>query len=323
MVPTLVGITIITFFIIRLAPGDPAELKTQASSNRVSGEHMAKEVVLETQRLYGLDKPIYVQYGKWLKRVLTLDFGESYVDHRPVLAKIGEAIPITLVLNVLAIIIIYIVSVPLGVYSALNRRSNWDKLITVILFVLYSLPSFWVASILITYFGGGDYLNWFPIVGFISDGASTLNWYEQVGNVLWHLVLPVFCLTYGGFAFLARFARGTMLEVIRQDYIRTARAKGLSRFVVIWRHAFRNTLIPIVTLTGTLLPALLGGSVIVEQIFSISGMGRLSFQSILSRDYPVIMGLATIQAFLTLVSLFIADILYVVIDPRISFEGRK
>lgn len=323
LVPTLFGITLITFFIIKLAPGDPVELKMQAASGTVRSEQMAKEVIDETRRLYGLDKPLYVQYGGWLKRIATLDFGESLIDHRPVLEKIKEALPITLVLNILTIIIIYLISIPLGVYSALHTGGLKDKAVTVFLFVLYSLPSFWVAALLIAYFGGGDYLNWFPIVGFESIGADQLRWFDRLANIAWHLVLPVVCLTYGGFTFLSRFVRGTMLEVVRQDYITTARAKGLPRWKVVWKHAFRNTMIPVLTLMGTLLPALLGGSVIIEQIFAIPGMGRLGFQSILARDYPVIMAIATIQAFLTLISLLLADILYVVADPRITFEGRE
>lgn len=323
IVPTLFGITLITFLIIKLAPGDPVQLKMQSATGMIKSDQMAKEVIEETRRLYGLDKPVYVQYAKWLRRIATLDFGESYVDHRPVLAKMGDALPITLTINILTIFVIYIISIPLGIYSALHPKSFKDRLVMVVLFILYSLPSFWVASILIAYLGGGDYLNCFPIVGFESNGIDMLPWYGRIGNVAWHLVLPVVCLTYGGFAFLSRFSRGTMLEVIRQDYIRTARAKGLSRRKVIWKHAFRNTLIPILTLMGTLLPALLGGSVIIEQIFSIPGMGQLGFQSIMSRDYPTIMAIATIEAFLTLVSLLLADIMYVVADPRVTFEGRE
>lgn len=322
LVPTLIGITVITFFIIKLAPGDPVELQMQSASGMINSGQVAKEVVEETRRIYGLDQPIYIQYTKWFRRIVTLDFGDSLVDNRPVISKIRDALPITLALNIITIIIIYIISIPLGVFSALNRNTIKDKIITFIMFVLYSLPSFWVASILITYLGGGDYLNMFPIVGFESIGAGGLKWYQWLGNVSWHLVLPVVCLTYGGFTFMSRFVRTTMLEVIRQDYITTARAKGLKGWKVIWKHAFRNTLIPILTLMGTLLPALLGGSVIIEQIFSIPGMGRLGFQSILSRDYPTIMAIATIDAFLTLVSLLIADILYKVADPRVTFEGK-
>ncbi len=320
IIPTFIGITVITFAIIQLAPGDPVSLKLQSGGPGLKSEAFAKTVIAQTRTLYGLDKPIPVQYALWMKRMLTLDFGESFKDHRPVLTKIAETLPITLTLNFLTIIIIYLISVPLGIYSALHPKSVVDKFITFGLFVLYSLPAFWVASLLIVYLGGADYLNWFPIVGFVSDGASALPWYGWLGNVAWHLVLPVACLTYGGFAFLSRFARASMLEVIRQDYIRTARAKGLSEWTVIAKHGLRNAMIPLITLMGTLLPALLGGSVIIEQIFSIPGMGRLSFESVLARDYPTIMAIAAIDAILTLVSILLSDIMYVVVDPRISFE---
>lgn len=321
IIPSFIGITIITFAIIQLAPGDPASMKLQGGSQGLKSEAVAKTVIAETRRLYGLDKPFYAQYGIWFKRLVTFDFGESFKDHRPVIKKIAETLPITLTLNILTIIIIYMISIPIGIFSALNLKSILDKVIMFSLFVLYSLPSFWVASVLIVVLGGGDYLNLFPIVGFISDGAENLSLLGRIGNIAWHLVLPVACLTYGGFAFLSRFTRSSMLEVIRQDFVRTARAKGLPERVVIFKHALRNAMIPLLTLMGTLLPALLGGSVIIEQIFSIPGMGRLSFEAVLSRDYPVVMAIAAIDAFLTLVSILLTDILYAVVDPRITFEG--
>lgn len=322
IIPTLLGITIVTFAIMHLAPGDPALLKAQSGAQGIRTDAASRVIVEETRKLFGLDKSIHVQYAAWLKRISRLDFGESLTDHRPVIKKIAETLPITLTLNIIAIFIIYIISIPLGILSALKPRSLMDKLTTLALFVLYSLPSFWVATMLIIFLGGGDWLNLFPIVGFVSDGAEILPWYGWLGNVAWHLVLPIACLTYGGFAFLSRFSRASMLEVLRQDYIRTARAKGLSEWKVIGKHALRNAMIPLLTLMGTLLPALLGGSVIIEQIFSIPGMGRLSFESVLARDYPTIMAIATIDALLTLISILLADIMYVVVDPRITFEAR-
>jgi len=322
MVPTLFGITLITFLVIQLAPGDPASLKAQSGTDALKTDQMAQEVVVETRKLYGLDRPIYVQYGIWLKRLASFDFGDSYRDHRPVISKIADALPITLTLNIITILIVYVISIPLGAYSALKPRSFADRGSAVVLFILYSLPNFWVAMILIVLLGGGDYLNLFPIVGFTSDNASMLPWYGWIGNVVWHLVLPVACLTYASLAFLSRFSRASMLEVIRQDYIRTARAKGLSEPVIVMKHAMRNALIPLITLMGALLPSLLAGSVIIEQIFAIPGMGRLGFESVLSRDYPVIMAIAFISALLTLVSILISDLLYVIVDPRITFRGR-
>lgn len=321
MIPSFLGITVITFLIIQLAPGNPVSLKLQQMGGEgIRTETVSREVIEQTKKMYGLDKPLYVQYGLWLKRVVTLDFGESYKDHRSVMIKIREALPVTLLLNIISIFLIYLISVPIGVYSAVSPDSRWDKLITLVLFFLYSLPSFWVAMMLIIYLAGGEYLNIFPMVGIVSPGAEQLSWMGKIGNVIWHLVLPVTILTYGGLAFMSRFARSQILEVVRQDYIRTARAKGLSERTVIYKHALRNSLIPLVTLMGTLLPGLIGGSVIVEQIFSIPGMGKLGFEAVLSRDYPTVMAIAAIEAILTLVSLLISDLLYVIVDPRINFE---
>lgn len=323
IIPTFLGITVITFIVIRLAPGDPAEMKLRASAQGMMADKAAASIVEETRKLYGLDKPITRQFFLWFKRVLTLNFGNSYKDQQGVLKKVGQALPITLTLNILTIFIIYLVSIPWGIATSLKPAGFFDRFSAFVLFVLYSLPSFWVALVLIVFVGGGDYLNWFPIAGFMSDGAEELPFLQKLADISWHLILPIICLTYGGFSFLARFSRATMLEVIHQDYIRTARAKGLSEWKVIFKHGLRNALIPQLTLMGTLLPALLGGSVIIEQIFAIPGMGRLGFEAVLNRDYPVIMAIATIDAFLTLVSLLISDLLYVVVDPRISFEGKS
>jgi peptide/nickel transport system permease protein len=322
MIPTLLGIAVITFAVVHLAPGDPASLKAQSASEALSSEQMTREIVEGTRALYGLDKPLHVQFALWVKRIATLDFGNSYRDHRPVIRKIGEALPITLTLNILTILIVYFIAIPVGAYAALKPRGFIDRASTIVFMALYSLPSFWVAMMLIVLLAGGSGLNWLPITGFISEGAWRLPWYAAAANIAWHLVLPVICLTYGGFAFLSRFTRASMLDVIRQDYIRTARAKGLSEWRVVMRHALRNAAIPLLTLMSTLLPALLGGSVIIEQIFSIPGMGRLGFESVMARDYPVILAIATISAALTLVSILIADILYAVVDPRITF-GKK
>ena len=351
MIPTLIGITLITFFIMKLAPGDPVSLKLMFAGQGISPQALAKELA---RKEGPLDLPAWythfthrvsralqgktegtvtekslnwigknsLHYGKWLKNLSRLDFGLSSKDKRPVSERIWEALPITLTLNIISILIVYLISIPLGIWSALRENSIWDKIVMVKLFILYSLPTFWVATILLVFLAGGEYLNLFPLMGYVSDGAENFSAGEWLLNVAWHLVLPLVAYVYGSFAFLSRFSRSNFLEVIRQDYIRTARAKGLSEKKVIWKHAFRNSLIPLVTLMGTLLPALLGGSVIIEQIFSIPGMGMLAFEAVLGRDQNVIMGIATIDAFLTLLSLLVSDLLYVAVDPRITFEGR-
>jgi peptide/nickel transport system permease protein len=321
IIPTFIGISVITFLIIHMAPGDPSKIKEMGTFS--SGEKVAREVIEETRRLYGLDMPLHRQYIRWLGRIVRLDFGESLVDHRPVMQKIKEALPITLALNFASIFLIYLISIPTGVVSAVRRGGVIDRFTMLLLLILYSLPSFWVASMLITYLAGGEHLNLFPVVGYRSLDPVPGGWWGQLLDIVWHLVLPVVCLTYGGLAFLSRFTRGVLLEVLGEEYLITARAKGIPERQVIWRHAFRNALIPMTTLLGTLLPALLGGSVIIEQIFSIPGMGRLGFQSILSRDYPTIMAIATIQALVTLFGLLLVDLVYIAVDPRIRLGGRR
>ncbi len=360
IIPTLLGITLISFFIIKLAPGNPVSLKMQAASEGLKSTQLSQEIQSEVMKLYGLavdlppgyenfiaewttrihgsdpkDKPQLtrrvlawvgqnaIQYKIWMVNLAHLNFGVSFKDHRPVLEKIKDALPITLALNILEILIVYFISVPLGVFSALNRDSAVDRVTVFILFVLYSLPTFWVAYLLIMFFATPAHYDWFPLAGYISQDAESYSFFAKLGNIAWHLVLPVICMVYGGFAFLARFSRNTMLEVIKADFVRTAKAKGLKRSKVIWRHAFRNQLIPLITLTGTLLPELMGGSVIIEQIFSIPGMGKLAFDSILARDYPTIMAITTITAVLTLFNLLLVDLIYVWVDPRISYKSLE
>ncbi len=318
VIPTFLGISVLTFMLIQLAPGSPIYAKMMGAEGSVKSDAMTQKIIEDTKKLYGLDKPVPVQYALWLGKMLRLDFGNSYKDQRPVLDKVLEALPITLQFNVLAVLIIYLVSIPLGVFSATHQRTKTDYTITLILFLLYSLPSFWVAMLLIMFLGGGEWLDWFPIYGLSSMGAEDWPWYRWLGDRLWHMVLPLFCFTYAGFAGLSRFMRSGMLDTIRQDYIRTARAYGFSEKAVVFKYAMRNSLIPIVTLLAGLLPGLIGGSVIIESIFSIPGMGRLGFEAVLSRDYPLIMGVFTISTLLTLAGLILSDILYAVVDPKIK-----
>ncbi|HBZ55178.1 MAG TPA: diguanylate cyclase [Syntrophobacteraceae bacterium] len=321
VIPTLLGVTLITFLIIQLAPGNPAMLKLRMTGEgQVSDNAISQQIIEQTKKLYGLDKPIPIQYLLWVKRVLTFDFGTSYKDHRKVWDKIAERLPVTLQINIISILLVYLIAIPCGIYSATHSGTWQDRVLTVVFFVLYSLPSFWVAVLLIMFLGGGDFWDVFPVYGISALGADSWSFSKWLLDRLWHLVLPVACLTYGGLAYLSRLARSGILEVIREDYIRTARAKGLKERVVIYKHALRNALLPIVTLLAFLLPGMFGGSVIIESIFSIPGMGQLSFEAVLSRDYPVIMAIVTISAMLTLVGLLLSDILYAALDPRIKLE---
>lgn len=319
---TLLGITVISFAVMHLAPGSPVDFLLRGTSEAGLDAQISAQVVEQTRKSFGFDKPLHIRYLIWLKKALTLDFGLSYKDQRPVRTKIFEGLLVSLQISFTSIILVYLIAVPIGVFCAVKQDSFADRAITLSLFILYSLPNFWVGTLMIVFLCGGDFLNIFPVAGLSSLNAEQWGFWRWLGDRLWHLILPIACMTYGGLASLSRYGRSGMLEVIRQDYITTARAKGLPEKLVIFRHAIRNSLIPIVTLAAALLPALLGGSVIIESIFSIPGMGRLTFEAILSRDYNLVMGIFTVSALLTLFGILLSDIAYVLIDPRISFEER-
>lgn len=314
MIPILLGVTIISFGVMKLAPGDPTSLVTDLNPN------MNKEAIERIRAHYGLDKPWYVQYGKWLRNMAVLDFGRSFApDNRPVINKIMERIPVTLLINLLALILILITAIPIGVMSAVKRNSLFDRGTTVFVFLGFSIPSFWLALLLMILFGVK--LEVLPISGLRSLEFSDLSLPGQVLDVAKHLILPVFVSAFGGLAGMSRYMRSNMLEVIRQDYIITARAKGLDERTVIFKHALRNALLPVITILGLSIPGLIGGGVIFETIFAIPGMGQLFYQSVMMRDYPTIMGILVIGAVLTLLGNLIADLTYSLADPRIRVSG--
>lgn len=310
MIPVLLGITIISFGVMKIAPGDPVSLFTDLNPN------MNKEAVERMRNYYGLDQPWYVQYGKWLRNMVMLDFGRSFAsDSRPVIDKIAERIPITLLINVLSMILILLVAIPIGVMSAVKQNSLFDKGTTVFVFLGFAVPSFWLALLLMILFGVD--LEWLPISGFRSLDYGDLSSVGQVLDIAKHLILPVFISAFGGLAGMSRYMRSNMLEVVRQDYITTARAKGLDERTVIFKHALRNALLPVITLLGLSIPGFIGGSVIFETVFAIPGMGQLFYQSVMMRDYPTIMGILVIGAILTLLGNLLADLFYSFADPRI------
>ncbi len=309
-IPLLIGITVISFMVIHLAPGEPTDMVTDMNPE-ISAESRQR-----LRELYGLDKPLHVQYWNWFSRLLKLDFGYSFSpDGRLVLDKVTERLPITILINVLSLLLILAVALPIGVASAARQYSLFDKVSTVFVFVGFSVPTFWLALLLMILFG--IKLDWLPISGIHSIDFERLSAWGVFWDSASHLILPVFVSAFGGLAGMSRYTRGSMLEVIRQDYITTARAKGLSERVVIYKHALRNALLPVITILGLSIPALIGGSVIFETIFAIPGMGQLFYQSVMSRDYPVIMGVLVIGAALTLLGNLIADVSYSLADPRI------
>lgn len=295
-------------------------LRIMEMQGRMAGEGVPQEVIQKTMEMYGLDKPVWQQYLSWIGRLVRFDFGDSFTDNEPVLKKIGEALPYTLQLNVTSLFLVFLIAIPVGIFSATHSGTFWDRLSVVVLFLLYSIPSFWLAMLLIYFLGSGRYFDWFPIYGFNSLGAADYPWWRWLLDRLWHMALPVLCLTYAEFAAISRYARADLIEQIGQDYVRTARAYGFKERTVVLVFAMRNSLITLITLIGTILPLLIAGTVIIEEIFSIPGMGRLLFESILKRDYPTTMGILTISAMLTLVGFVLSDVLYALTDPRIRLE---
>ncbi|MGH7823691.1 MAG: ABC transporter permease [Candidatus Binatia bacterium] len=331
MIPTFIGITLIGFLIMRLAPGDPAELRAAGGLAAAAGAGVSlekrvsvDEAVAQWRKQYGLDRPIHVQYAVWLKNLVTLDFGESFKDNQPVWNKIAERLPVTIKLNILSIALVYIVAIPLGIYSAARRNTLGDQVTTVGAFILFAVPTVWAATMALVFICGGDFFYLFPPGGLSSiDYDPGWPLWKKMKDQAWHLFLPVVLLSYGGFAGLSRYMRASMLEVLGQDYVQVARAKGLLERAVILKHALRNSLIPVVTILASLLPALIGGSVIIETIFSIPGLGQLGYESVRARDYPTVMALYGVSAVLTLIGILISDLLLSVVDPRIAFGRRR
>ncbi len=304
---TLIGISILSWLIITQAPGSPIALTLDPK--------VSPKIIEQMEKNYDLDKPVYQQYFLWLKRLFT---GElySFKDGRPVMKKIGERIWNTLLLNLVAIIIIFSLAIPLGIFSAKRQYSFLDNLGTFGAYLGISIPSFWLAYLLIL---GTVKLFGYPVLGMRSFVTEDFTGAEVILDRLWHLMLPSIILAIGGIAALSRYTRSSMLEVIRQDYVRTAKAKGLPEETVYYKHALRNALLPIITLFGFLIPGLIGGSIIMETVFAWPGIGRLAYQAVLARDYPVVMTINTITAVLVLIGNFVADILYGIADPRIRY----
>ncbi len=311
-IPILFGITVLTFAVMHITPGKPTDIMTDMNM-KVSAQ--AKD---RLQKLYGLDKPLHIQYVQWLKRFVFFDFGTSFKDSRPARDKIFERLPATILLNFAALFFTCLIAVPIGIYCAVKKDTFIDKGLTVILFVCFSIPSFWLALMFMILFG--LQLGLVPISGLYSFNFDDMNIFMQIADISKHLVLPVAVSVIVSLATLSRYARSGMLEVLKQDYIKTAYAKGLSQRQVIFRHALKNTLLPMITIIGLSIPALIGGSFIFETIFSYPGIGRLGYEAVMARDYPVVMGIATLSAVLTLLGNIIADVSYKIADPRIKYR---
>lgn len=313
---TLLLITFVVYALIRHMPGTPLTLD---QANMDPSKMLSPAEIERMNKLYGLDKPWYQAYFVWLSNVVRGDLGKSIPqNNRPVARLILDRMPATLMLSVTSLVLTYLLSIPIGLWATVRSGTTAERGVSTLLYMLYSLPSFVAALYLQLLFYSK--LGWLPLFGMVSDNYDTLSAPAKAWDLLRHAILPIVCFTYGSLAYYSRFIRANMQEVIRQDYIRTARAKGLSTRTVIWHHAFRNTLIPLVTLIGLTLPSLLSGAVILEQIFAWPGMGRLFFEAIGQRDYDTVMGLVLMFSGLTLIGQLLADVLYAVVDPRVTYQ---
>ncbi len=331
MIPTFFGIIVISFFVIRFAPGDPASVKfggAMQASTGLDAQRGTEAAEREFRKRFHFDKPLIVQFGYFLGRLSRLEL-MRYQTRQSILPELRDALAVTIPINLIVFVLIYVLAVPTGIASATWPNSISDKITTLTLFMLYSLPSFWVAELMRMLVMNEWWKNFgfstplLPIIGLRSNNFSQLTASEKFHDYVIHLILPIACLTYGGLAYISRQMRGGMLEVIRQDYIRTAYAKGAGKGRVILVHALRNSLFPIITLLANLLPFLVGGSVIIESIFQIPGIGRLGFEAVNNREYELVMATLLISAMLTLFGILVSDILYAMVDPRISYENRR
>lgn len=312
LIPTLIGISLISFFLMQLAPGGPVDQLADMNP------HVTPEAKERIRKDLGLDRPIAVQYLRWVKRLVVLDFGTSFIDGRPVIKKIAERLPATILLNVLSIGLMLLLALPIGWLSAIYANSLFDKAMTVFVFIGFSMPTYALALWLMIIFGLN--LGWLPISGLSSLNFVEGSWWFKAWDMAKHLVLPTLVLGLTSLAGLSRYTRNSLLEVIHQDYIRSALAKGLPFWRVYGVHAVRNALIPMVTLLGLMLPDIIGGGVIIETIFAYPGLGRLGYEAIMARDHNLIMAITVISAVLTVLGNFLADLLYAYADPRIRYR---
>jgi microcin C transport system permease protein len=325
MIPTLFGITLICFVVINLAPGSPVEQKLSqirfsGAGGSGSGSGVSQEVIDAIKKQYGFDQPMHVRYLIWLKNLSTLDFGESFSQHLPVTEVILQRLPVSLSFGIASLILIYALSIPLGIRKAVKDGTRFDFWTSVALMVTYSIPPLILGILLRVFLAGGNFLNWFPLAELYSDTYFDKDLWGKILDRAHHFVLPLTCYAVNGFAIITFLMKNSLLEEIRLDYVRTARAKGLDERKVIYKHALRNALIPILTGLGSFLTIFFAGSIIVEQVFNIDGMGFLTYKSIGARDYNVIMALIFFESVVAMVGKLISDVTYVLVDPRIDFQ---
>jgi microcin C transport system permease protein len=324
MIPTMLGITVACFLLCQFVPGGPVEqvisrIRAASSVHGASQRTISPEEVANIKAYLGFDKPIHVRYFIWLGKLLRFDLGNSYVYHKPAWNVIVEKMPISLFFGLTSFVLSYAVSIPLGVWKAVKHHSVFDIVTSAVVFAGYVIPGYALGILLIIFFGGGSYLAWFPISGVVSDNFEDLTTAGKLLDFLHHLCLPMICYMIGEFAFLTQLMKNTLLDELNKEYIRTALVKGVPFRRAVWRHAFRNALIPLATSSADLFTVMFAGVLLIEKVFDIDGMGLLFFNSVVGRDYNVVMGIIVLTSILTMFGRLFADLLYVVFDPRIRF----
>lgn len=335
MVPTLLGVLLLTFAVIQFVPGGPVEQVMSQLSNRTSGGERAgpdasyrgrqgvdPAQVEELKKLYGFDKPAPERFLSMLGSYARFDLGESFVHHKSVWTLIQEKLPVSISLGLWTFFLSYLVSVPLGIAKAVRAGSRFDMVSSLLVLVGYAIPGFVLGVALLVLFGGGSFLQWFPLRGLTSPNWDELSWAAKVTDYLWHIALPVTASVLGSFALVTMLTKNAFLDEIRKQYVLTARAKGLDERKVLWKHVMRNALIPLVTgFPAAFIGAFFTGSLLIETLFSLDGLGLLSYESVMRRDYPVVLGTLYLFTLLGLITKLIGDLCYVWVDPRVRLDA--
>ena len=332
MIPTLLGVLTLTFVVIQFVPGGPvdqlvAEARQRGGGGGETGGYSARrdldaKQLAELKALYGFDKPAHVRYFEMLKNFASFDLGRSFMQNKDVWTLLKEKLPVSASLGVWTFLISYLISVPLGIAKAVREGSRFDVATTLLILVGFAIPGFVLGVFLIVLFAGGSFLDWFPLRGLVSDNWRELSWPARIADYFWHLTLPLICIVIGSFAVMTMLTKNTFVEEMRKQYVLVARAKGLSQRRVLWKHIFRNALIPLVTgFPGAFVGAFFAGSLLIETLFSLDGLGLLSYESVVRRDYPVVLGSLYLFTLIGLVVKLVADLLYVAVDPRVQFAS--
>jgi microcin C transport system permease protein len=337
MIPTLLGVLTITFVVIQFVPGGPVEqlimqLRGGAATGEAGGagggatayrgrQGVDAKQVEEFKQLYGFDKPAPVRYVQMLGQFARFDLGKSFFHNKPVWQLIKEKLPVSISLGLWSFFLTYLISVPLGIAKAVRAGSRFDTATTFLILLGNAIPGFVLGVLLLVLFGGGSFVQWFPLRGLTSANWETLGWGARIMDYLWHICLPVISMTLGSFAVITLMTKNSMLEEIRKQYVLTARAKGLDEHTVLWRHVFRNALMPIMTgFPAAFVGAFFGGSLLIETLFSLDGLGLLSYESVMRRDYPVVLGSLFLFTLIGLVTTLIRDLAYLWVDPRVKYD---